>query len=76
MHGKEKLRIKGESYIKMEIEDSASTFQNYQSFSDVIAERPMSAGENSEPIKSEEVKLSGIVFGCGVIMIMPNEESE
>ena len=38
---------------KMEIVNHVSVFQNYQNFSDVIAERPKLASENSQPIKSE-----------------------
>ena len=36
----------------MELVNRVSAFQNYQNFSDVIAERPKPASENSEPIKS------------------------
>ena len=38
---------------KMEPVNRVSAFQNYQIFSDVIAERTKQASENSEPIKSE-----------------------
>ena len=38
---------------KMEIVNHVSVFQNYQNFSDVIAERPKLASENSQPIKTE-----------------------
>ena len=49
-----------------------SAFQEYQFFSDVIAERPKPASENSEPIRNR-VKLSDCVSG---MMIRLNEESE
>ena len=35
-----------------------TVFQNYQNFSDVIAEKPKQPSENREPIKSEQLKLS------------------
>ena len=50
-----------ESYIKKEILNRVSAFQNYQIFSDVIAERTKPANENREPIKSD-LKNSVIVF--------------
>ena len=37
----------------MEIVNRVSVFQNYQNFSDVIAEVANQAGEDSEPIKSQ-----------------------
>ena len=41
----------------MEIVNRLSTFQTYQNFSDVMAETTKRASENSEPIKSEKMKL-------------------
>ena len=38
---------------KIEAVNCVSVFQNYQSFSDVITERPKPASENSEPIKRQ-----------------------
>ena len=37
---------------KIELENRVLAFQNYQNFSDVIAERPKPASENSEPKKN------------------------
>ena len=60
----------------MEIMNRTSAFQNHRNFPGVIAERPKRASEkNSEPIKSEQIKLSN-GLGYGVIMIMSNEQSE
>ena len=43
---------------KMELVDRVLAFQNYQNLCDVIAEKPMRARGNSEPIKKSENKLS------------------
>ena len=37
----------------MEIVNHVSAFENYQNFSNVIAERPKPGSEKSEPIKNE-----------------------
>ena len=46
---------------KMEIANGVSAFQNYQHFSDVMAERPEPGSANSEPMKSE-YKNSEILY--------------
>ena len=45
----------------MEVVNRVSASQNYQNISNVIAERPKPASENSEPMKSEYKKLSDSV---------------
>ena len=60
---------------KIELVNRVSFFQNYPKFSDVIAERTKKASENGAPVR-KQLELSDCVSGNGIMMIMPNEESE